>query len=305
MFSYGNKNAYTAYGMVNNPTKIYFGNDNGWLPLYTAIFQAGYPTINNLKKIRLMITPYDGKGGNYAKGIRRRIWINDVLVIDDWNGGDIWQGTHDGTAAWQIYMSGSPDQAYVKDGKLILTIEKKDGKVVSGGIKTQGKKWFNNCRIEVCARFVEDAGSIGQAIWLMPEPMYQIYPGWPHGGEIDIMEHSYLNDYVQQTLHSHYIDIYQETPSGKAAYADYNKGTFNVYSADLTDEEIVFYTNDKETMRYANQHFPNESELMQWPFRGQYYLILSIGAAGRSEVQDADIPSFMEVDWVRVTRLGN
>lgn len=69
--------------MVNNPTKIYFGNDNGWLPLYTAIFQAGYPTINNLKKIRLMITPYDGKGGNYAKGIRRRIWINDVLVIDD------------------------------------------------------------------------------------------------------------------------------------------------------------------------------------------------------------------------------
>ena len=96
MFSYGNKNAYTAYGMVNNPTKIYFGNDNGWLPLYTAIFQAGYPTINNLKKIRLMITPYDGKGGNYAKGIRRRIWINDVLVIDDWNGGDIWQGTHDG-----------------------------------------------------------------------------------------------------------------------------------------------------------------------------------------------------------------
>ena len=366
MFSYGNKNAYTAYGMVNNPTKIYFGNDNGWLPLYTAIFQAGYPTINNLKKIRLMITPYDGKGGNYAKGIRRRIWINDVLVIDDWNGGDIWQGTHDGlpydfgidsgtgmitcntfvadpnywnysipseteneiifyddfdqadgldydswshvpygTAAWQIYMSGSPDQAYVKDGKLILTIEKKEGQVVSGGIKTQGKKWFNNCRIEVCARFVEDAGSIGQAIWLMPEPAYQIYPGWPHGGEIDIMEHSYLNDYVQQTLHSHYIDIHQETPSGKAAYAGYNKGTFNVYSADLTDEEIVFYTNDKETMRYANQHLPNESELMQWPFRGQYYLILSIGAAGRSEVQDADIPSFMEIDWVRVTRLGN
>ena len=26
MFSYGNKNAYTAYGMVNYPTKIYFGN---------------------------------------------------------------------------------------------------------------------------------------------------------------------------------------------------------------------------------------------------------------------------------------
>ena len=235
---------------------------------------------------------------------------NEIIFYDDFDQADgldydSWSHVPYGTAAWQIYMSGSPDQAYVKDGKLILTIEKKDGKVVSGGIKTQGKKWFNNCRIEVCARFVEDAGSIGQAIWLMPEPAYQIYPGWPHGGEIDIMEHSYLNDYVQQTLHSHYIDIHQETPSGKAAYAGYNKGTFNVYSADLTDEEIVFYTNDKETMRYANQHLPNESELMQWPFRGQYYLILSIGAAGRSEVQDADIPSFMEVDWVRVTRLGN
>lgn len=257
----------------------------------------------------------DGRTENYTVYLSAYVakWPeaeNEIIFYDDFDQADgldydSWSHVLYGTAAWQIYMSGSPDQAYVRDGKLILAIEKKDGKVVSGGIKTQGKRWFNNCRIEVCARFVDDAAGIGQAIWLMPEPAYQLYPGWPHGGEVDIMEHGYLNDYVQQTLHSHYIDIHMGKPSGEAAYAGYNKETFNVYSADLTDEEIVFYTNDKETMRYANRHLPNESELMQWPFRGQYYLILSIGAAGSSEVQDADVPSFMEVDWVRVTRLGN
>ncbi len=257
----------------------------------------------------------DGRTENYTVYLSAYVakWPeaeNEIIFYDDFDQADgldydSWSHVPYGTAAWQIYMSGSPEQAYVRDGKLILAIEKKEGKVVSGGIKTQGKRWFGNCRIEVCARFVDDAAGIGQAIWLMPEPAYQLYPGWPHGGEVDIMEHGYLNDYVQQTLHSHYIDIHMGKPSGEAAYAGYNKETFNVYSVDLTDEEIVFYTNDKETMRYANRHLPNESELMQWPFRGQYYLILSIGAAGSSEVQEADVPSFMEVDWVRVTRLGN
>lgn len=234
----------------------------------------------------------------------------EIVFYDDFDQNDgldyaSWDHVPPGTAAWQVYMSGSPDQAYVEDGKLILLVEKKNGSALTGGVKTQGKKWFGNCRIEVCARFVDDAASVGQAIWLMPEPDYQLYPGWPHGGEIDIMEHSFLHDYVQQTLHSYYIDIYNDTPAGKPAYADYNKEGFNVYAVDLTDEEIIFYTNDRETMRYANLHLPNESELMQWPFSGQYYLILSVGPAGSSEIQDADVPSRMEVDWVRVTRLGN
>ena len=234
----------------------------------------------------------------------------DIVFYDDFDQPDgldydSWDHVPPGTAAWQVSMSGSPDQAYVEDGKLILLVEKKNGVSLTGGVKTQGKKWFGNCRIEVCARFVDDAESVGQAIWLMPEPDYQIYPGWPHGGEVDIMEHSYLHDYVQQTIHSHYIDIYLDTPAGKAAYAGYNRDAFNVYAVDMTDEEIVFYTNDQETMRYSNLHLADEATLMQWPFRGQFYLILSVGPAGSSEIQDADVPSRMEVDWVRVTRLGN
>ncbi len=39
-------------------------------------------------------------------------------------------------------------------------------------------------------------------------------------------------------------NAFLEILSSKATYAGYNKGMFNVYLANLTDEKIVFYTND-------------------------------------------------------------
>lgn len=240
----------------------------------------------------------------------------EIVFFEDFEGdeldGEVWDYITKGEASWQKYMSGSPEQAYIEDGKLILVIERKNGAVVSGGIKTEHKKWFGaDCRIEVSARFVDDHEEIGQAIWLMPQTEYQTYPGWPDGGEIDIMEHNWGNDYVQQTLHSHYIDVYSGHSSGARSYAGFNQGQFNVYRVDMTSEEITFYTNDVPangetgySYPYRNLHLENEEELMQWPFDGQFYLILSVGPAGQNEIEYDALYSKMEVDWVRITRLG-
>ena len=242
----------------------------------------------------------------------------DVLFFDDFDQAygldtDAWDYVPRGTAAWQVSMSGSPDHSYVEDGNLVLAVVNQDGECLTGGVKTQGKLWFQApFRIEVRAKFVDDAESVGQAVWMMPEPEYQTYGGWPESGEIDIMEHSYLHDYVQHTLHSYYIDIYtgQNTDHLDREYSGYNAGEYNTYTADVTDEAVIIYgangcndMNPDIRINYKNLHLENEAELKQWPFSGGFHIILSAGPAGTSEIADEDCPSYMEVDWVRVTKL--
>ena len=105
----------------------------------------------------------------------------EIIFFDDFDQADgldmnSWDYVPKGTAAWQVSMSGSPDQSYVKDGNLVLVVDRKDGVSLTGGVKTQGKIWFQgNFRVDVCARFVDDGPTVGQAIWMMPEPAYQVY----------------------------------------------------------------------------------------------------------------------------------
>ena len=226
---------------------------------------------------------------------------------------DAWNYVPRGTAAWQVSMSGSPDHSYVQDGNLVLAIVSDGGECLSGGVKTQGKLWFKApFRIEVRAKFVNDAESVGQAIWMMPEPEYQTYGGWPESGEIDIMEHSYLHDYVQHTLHSHYIDVYtgHNTDHVDREYSGYNADEYNTYAADVTDDAVIIYDanglndiNPSIAFTYKNERFENEAELKQWPFSGGFHIILSVGPAGTGAINPDDCPSYMLVDWVRVTKL--
>ncbi|HOA80584.1 MAG TPA: family 16 glycosylhydrolase, partial [Defluviitaleaceae bacterium] len=61
--------------------------------------------------------------------------------------------------------------------------------------------------MEVNAKLSKGQGS-WPAIWMMPEN--SIYGSWPYSGEIDIMEHLNFDDFIYQTVHSEYIDVYQE-----------------------------------------------------------------------------------------------
>lgn len=215
---------------------------------------------------------------------------------------EFWSIVGPGTAAWQKDMSGKPEHSYVKDGNLILVIKRDDdGKVRSGGIMSEYKVSIkHNCHIEARIKFVNDSENSGQAFWLMPDYRYQIYKGWPEGGEIDILEHNYLHDYIQQTLHSHYIDVVDKNNkyAGKAVYHNYNPEQYNIYGADILENSITLYTNGEKTMTYENLHLDNEAEMMQWPFTSNFYIILSTSPVGAKNIVS---PSYMYVDWIRVT----
>lgn len=210
------------------------------------------------------------------------------------------------TSAWSKYMSGSYDQAFVEDGVLVLQSEKTEDGYKAGGLQTLDKVYFRHARVEVSARF-ETAQGAWPAIWLMPQSQPEVYQGWPNGGEVDIMEQISNETVVYQTVHTHYTyDLGIKDPPTTVT-PSYNVGEFNTYAVDLTPEEVIFYVNGEKTLSYPNLHLENEAEMKQWPFDGEFYLILNVALGGEGTwpgaIEDSELPARMEVDWVRVTSL--
>lgn len=235
----------------------------------------------------------------------KEIIFRDEFDVDGDVNPEYWTLVGRGSAGWQQDMSGKKEHSYVKDGNLVLVIkEDEDGVVRSGGVKTEYKVdgIGYNCHLEARIKFVDDCDNAGQAFWLMPDSRYQLYKGWPDGGEIDILEHSYLHSYVQQTVHSHYIDVVDPTNNyaGKPIFVGYNPGQYNIYGLDILENSLVFYVNGEKTMTYENMHLDNESELRQWPFSSAYYIILSVSPVGAKNLLE---PSYAYIDYVRVTKL--
>lgn len=104
---------------------------------------------------------------------------------------------------WNRYMSESYDQAYVKDGKLYLIAEKKDGEYKTGGVWTMDKVGFKYGKLEVCAKFTSFQGGWA-AIWLMPQERQYPSVNNSYPGEIDIMEQVSMDKIAQHSVHTHY-----------------------------------------------------------------------------------------------------
>lgn len=208
--------------------------------------------------------------------------------------------------AWARYLSESYDQAYLKDGHLVLIGEKIDGQYKTGGIQTLGKVDFTYGKVEVCARFTDSSQGGWPAIWMMPAR--PTYPGWPDCGEIDIMEQLNHDTYVWQTIHTHYRDVLGHNTPAHTATTGYNTGQFNVYALDWTADALIFSVNGVIRLTYPNLRLADEAQQKQWPFDAPFYLILNqaLGGPGTwpGPITDAQLPARMEVDWVKITQFN-
>lgn len=241
----------------------------------------------------------------------------DILFFDDFNNTD---GIPD-PAKWALYprgttetsedMSESYDQAYVKDGNLVLVAEKVDGKYKTGGILTRHIFDFTFGIVEVRARIPRHPDGNFPAIWLMPQKHDPAYPAAnPFSGEIDIMEHVKQTPYIHQTIHTNYTyNLGIKNPASSVTYTC-NYEEYNIYAVEWTADEIVFSVNGVVTLKYPNLKLPNESEVMQWPFTkdSSFYLILNMAlgsdrpGAWAGPIDDMGLPAVMEIDWVKVSK---
>lgn len=236
-----------------------------------------------------------------------------VLFMDDFNVDGIpdtgkWVLCEKGSPDWNDEMSESYDQAYVKDGRLVLVAEKIGGAYRAGGIETKGKFDFTFGKVEVRAKISSHPDGAFPAIWMMPQK--SVYGGWPNGGEIDIMEHIKQESFIHQTLHTNYTYTLgiKDPATTKTTVTDYAE--FNTYGVEWTEDRITFFVNGKETMTYPNLRLEDESERRQWPFTkdASFYLIMNMGLGGdrpgswAGPIDDSSLPAVMEVDWIRVSK---
>lgn len=205
---------------------------------------------------------------------------------------------------WKNHMADDDSLVWVKDGNLILrgvvngTKPEDTSAFLTGGIWGKNKKSFWAGRIDIKAKL--DCGTgFWPALWLLPSNQR-----WPNGGEIDIMEHLNRDSIVYQTVHSPYTQQLGIKDNPKHySVIKYNPNEFNIYSVEVHTDSLVFFVNGERNFCYPKIETPHK---VQFPFADNpFYLILSaqLGGSWVGEVNPADLPVAMTIDWIKYSEL--
>ena len=228
---------------------------------------------------------------------------------DDFNGTTFdnrsWTKIKRGSADWRRYMSDADSLYAVRDGKLVLrgalntNLEADTARFVTGGLYTKRKHAVRYGKVEVRARF-DCAQGVWPAIWMKPD--YEVK--WPHGGEIDIMEHLNHDNIAYQTVHSYYTQILKQKknpPHGGTHHI--KRDDFNTYAVEILPDSLVFSINGQPSFTYPRVE--EHKDKGQYPFGAPFYLLIDMQIEG-SWVGKADpkqLPVEMEIDWVKLYEL--
>ena len=246
-------------------------------------------------------------GVSHAQEYRRYalIWHDefDSGILDS----KVWSKIYRSKADWAIHMS-SHDTLYAfEDGDLVLRgmvndfLPNDKAPFLTGGVWSRYKKSFGFGRVEIRAKFGVAQG-FWPAIWMLPDANHAL--NWPHGGEIDIMEHFRDNPYINHTVHSHYtVDLNKRYRPTHVAYPKYNEREYNTYGMERFQDSLVFFLNGKRTFNYPC--FRN-GENGQFPFsQHDYYLILDaqLGRDRSPYIDTTKLPVELRIDYVRYYEL--
>ena len=201
---------------------------------------------------------------------------------------------------WNRHMSSLDSLVKVKGGVVELWgVNTPEGytdslKFLTGGLDSRGLRAIRNGRIDVRAR-LDQAQGFWPAIWMMPESNLP----WPEAGEIDIMEHLNFDDYIYQTVHSGHIEGLRQPKTQHDHKEKVDVRVFNIYSVEITSNEIIYYINNRRTFSYPRLEPEPEG---QYPFDDyEYYMLLSAQLGGHwiGPIEAEQLPVKMEVDYVR------
>ncbi len=211
-----------------------------------------------------------------------------------------------GNAEEEYYMAHRLKNARVESGLLLIEAhqEAMGGKpYTSAKLVTRESGSWTYGRIAVRAKLPTGRGT-WPAIWMMP--ITNTYGGWPHSGEIDIMEHvGYNPRVVYGTVHTGAFNTLKGTQRGDSLEVPDAEATFRVYEV-IWDQKGISYFIDGNAFHY----FPNESQTFEgkaseaWPFDHPFYLILNLAVGGhwggKHGVDLSIWPQRFEIDYVRI-----
>lgn len=251
--------------------------------------------------------PNEGEG-NEQENPTPKGW--NLIWSDEFNQGnapdlEFWEAKIDGKGGGNNelqYYYDDPKNIRVNDGKLILEAhkEKIGGRDYSSGKLVTKVNWKYG-RIDVRAKLPSGRGT-WPAIWMMPEDA--AYGGWPHSGEIDIMEHvGYEQDKVHSNIHTTSYNHMNGTNKGGSLTVTNASDEFHTYSVEWSEDQLSFYVNNNPKPHFVFKNDKTNNK-KRWPFDQNFYLILNIAVGGSwggsKGIDDSIFPQKMEIDYVRV-----
>ena len=237
---------------------------------------------------------------NVAGSLDDSKWYHQVEPILD-------NGTNWANGELQHYTARA-ENSFVSDGTLKIVAKKEDYTYNNAtknytSARLNSKFVFKYGRVDVRAK-APAGGGTWPAIWTLGANINETgnyhgdqygNVGWPHCGEIDIME-QYGDDKTKtlSTLHwqNSETDQYQyegdETPISNVG------SDFHVYRVDWSESKIEFYLDGVKFYEKAN----TSSD----PFNNEHYLLLNLAIGGNmgGTVPENFTDQTLEIDYVRV-----
>lgn len=236
------------------------------------------------------------------------VWC-DEFNIDGTPGPD-WQ-IENQSAGWvnnelQTYTSRQIDGKYtleVKNGLLHVNCFKgSDGKIYSGRMNAKPSTGWTYGYVEARINLPSGKGT-WPAFWMMPSNVDWNTNGWPHCGEIDIMEEVGVDkNRVSSSLHTGNYNHVKGTQKTHEMYLEGAEGEFHIYALEWTEDTITTYVDGKVQLKASKAEMGSDHE--SWPFHYAFYPILNLAWGGDwggyAGVNENALPVTMLVDYVRI-----
>lgn len=255
----------------------------------------------------LSVTPVYGEDNNDRwKLIWEDHFNGNDLDTTKWTVIDTSPDEYDKSPDWIKHMIADNQVYAIEDGKLWLKgivnpgDENDQRPYLTGGVNSRHKFSFLYGKIVIRAK-KECAHGAWPALWMMPEE--PTYGGWPHSGEIDIMEHLNFDSVIYHTIHTRYSNVLNHStnpPKGTGdVVADVTE--WSVYGLEWYPDVLIWTVDGTETFRYPRIEGVDE-DMKQWPFDQPFFIILSqqLGGSWVGKVNSDDLPVSFLIDYVKV-----
>jgi licheninase len=231
-----------------------------------------------------------------------------LVWSDDFNG----SGQPDPTK-WTVEVDGSGggnheaqyytdrlDNAFVKDGHLVIEAKKEDyqNKSYTSAILDSKQSWTYG-RFEIRAKLPTGRGT-WPAAWLLADKQVYGSQFWPDNGEVDMLEAvGYDQNVIHFTLHDKFFNyMHNNNPMTWMRVADADQ-QFHTYTFDWYPDHMDFWLDHVKYMTFEKQ-----GDWQKWPFDQNMHLILNLAVGGDwgglKGIDDSIFPARFEFDSVKV-----
>lgn len=258
------------------------------------------------------LTPYEGCDVSQLDGYVC-VWADEFTgeTLDESKWNVEVNGFGGGNNELQFYRE---ENISVSEGHLLIEARKEyfGGKsYTSGRINSKYKGEFTYGKAVVAAQVPTGKGT-WSAVWMLPT--MNTYGGWPHSGEIDIMEHvGYDHNRVHASTHTtkfnHLNDVNQALTFSKTLYEATTQ--LNIYELEWSPGKMLVTVNGDRIGEFNftpafNQDVPYDDV---YPFDQPFHFILNVAVGGIwggvEGVDDRIFPAVMKVDYVRFYQMDH